>query len=345
MVRRDIWSSTMIDVANYCMMRYYLIYVEREKRMNFSSYEKGSLLHKMIEDFWIEKNGFKIPKYDSAKEFASKAQGKWVQRIIGAEKSGRVIDWRFENEKWLIRSSLPGICIPLYEWLVREGPPLYSELPFEFSFLEGDNRRIFKGRIDEVRIRDGKVILRDYKSGNPLIGEMKVKHDPQMTLYSVGLCSLCKADPNFAKSLGLEAEANKFMGNPIFISEKIHPEFFMVEALRYSNQKIPQQVIYPTFRTDEHFFELIRMIDGVTEKINKELIYPERGRKCDYCDVKIACEKKLSLASNNEAKDSNRQLVFDFAAPFSQQRNKIYKHKEVQRKFRLRKKDNSLTLG
>ena len=50
------WSASRIDVANYCRMRYYLKYVEKEKSLKLPAYVKGSLLHSLIESFW-KKNG------------------------------------------------------------------------------------------------------------------------------------------------------------------------------------------------------------------------------------------------------------------------------------------------
>ncbi len=174
---------------------------------------------------------------------------------------------------------------------------------------------------------------------------MKVEHDPQMTLYNAGLCSLCYASRDFARSLGLEKEARKFMGNPVFISDKIHPEFFMVEAFRYKEHKTPPDAIHKTSRKDEHFFELIKMIDGTIDAVERGNIYPERGRKCDSCDVKKACAKRVDLAGKTQAQDLQGQFVFDFAAPaFQKASEPLSQPRVTQRRFRLRKKDNALVL-
>jgi|SRR3989344_9549768 len=313
--RKDIWSATRIDVANYCRMRYYLIYVEGEHRLNLSAYEKGSLLHHVIENFWADDNGNKIPRYSSPEEFAKKTQGKWMQRIIVSEKTGRQIHWRFDEEKYFVKSQLKDICIPLYPYLLNEGPPLYTELPFLFSFSQGGRRKLFRGRIDELRIRDGKAILRDYKSGNPWIGQQKVDHDPQMTTYNAGLCAICQTNPQFAKSLNLENSLVSSSNNPNFILESLNSEFFMTDSFLHKDKKEPPPTLQKTFRKEEHFYELIRMIDGTLESITNNTIYPERGRKCDSCDVNEACAKRLSCAKNSLNCDKNGQLYFEFAAP------------------------------
>ena len=50
-MQKEFWSATKIDSANYCMMRYYLKYVDplKPKPLKLSSYIKGRLLHGLIE--------------------------------------------------------------------------------------------------------------------------------------------------------------------------------------------------------------------------------------------------------------------------------------------------------
>ena len=136
------WSASRIDSANYCRMRYYLKYNTKEKSGNLSVYEKGRLLHDIIEHFWprkgteeqFEKRKKTKKHYFDKVSFGEYAQRKWIQSVMGAERSGRQIDWRHEDEKWMIYSKLPSICEPLYEHLIKEGPPIYIELPFDFTF-------------------------------------------------------------------------------------------------------------------------------------------------------------------------------------------------------------------
>jgi len=97
----------------------------------------------------------------------------------------------------------------------------------------------------------------------------------------------------------------------------------MIEALPImaipEKEKKPWQkkikAMHSTKRTDNHFFEVIKMIDGVEESIRSGNVYPERGRKCDSCDEEIACEKRLQLASQRLTADINKQGFFSFAAP------------------------------
>jgi len=314
------------------MMRGYLKYYDStSKELRLPAFKKGSLLHSVIEHFWEKlgteeevaktkgKKGGK--KYSNAEEFAKHVRGKWFQLVIGSEKSNKPIDWEFENQKFVIGNSMTGICVPLFDELVKEGRPLYSEVPFEFVL----GNRKFIGKIDEIRIREEKLILRDYKSGSPWIGDMKLNHDPQMTFYNVGICSKAYVDENFAKSIGLLEERASFMGHPIFISDKIHPEFFMVEApyrrkkaIEEGNKNLPE-IIHKTSRRDEHFYELIKMIDGAEKNMRNGIVYPERGRKCDYCSMKKPCEDKLGSSIIGESAEymltKNEQMLFRFAAP------------------------------
>lgn len=302
-----IWTSSRIDAANYCRMRYQLRYVEGEKSLNLSVYEKGSVLHSLIQHFWsnlgtAEEVKKKKKKYSNPEEFAKYAQGKWMQRITAAEKTGKEIEWQYDDEKWVVKARLKDICIKLHERLLQDGPPIHQELEFDF-FL--GNRR-FQGRIDEIRVRDGKPVIRDYKSGNPKIGRMKVDYDPQMTFYNVGLGSLCYSDKDFASLLRISDEERlKLMGHPDFITDKFGLEFFMIESCQ----------TYETTRTDQHFYELLEMIEGIEKAVQTGDIYPERGRKCDSCDMKIACGNRLVLAGQRLTKDVRGQLYFNFAAP------------------------------
>lgn len=183
----------------------------------------------------------------------------------------------------------------------------------------------FSGRIDEIRLRDGKVVIRDYKSGNPWIDQMKVKHDPQLTFYNAGLCSILWKDEALAYELGVSSERiRRYMGKPNFIDSDFVEEFFMIEAPvvrermlaknpEVNNNLLPE-VLHQTSRINGHFFELMRMIKGTEESVRAGIIYAERGRKCDYCNVKEECERKLGDADRDAPVQSDGQELFDFAA-------------------------------
>jgi len=333
------WTATRIDIANYCRMRYYLRYVEKEKPLRLPSYVKGGLLHDLIENFRdklgteeeVAKKSLR-KKYSCKEEFASYAQGLWKRNVIASRNSQNKIYWSYENEPWVINSELKDICIPLYDYLIKEPPPIFKEIDFNFMF-DGRN---FSGRIDDVRTKDKKVIIRDYKSGRPWLGEMKLNNDPQLTLYNIGLCSLCFEREDIAGKLGLEKERKRFMGNPIYVSPDFIEEFFMIEAPAFNlKKKHNLDVIHTTTRKDEHFFELLNMIRGIEKAVNEGEIYPERGRKCDYCDLKFACEKRLDKVGIGHLEDKTGQGFFGFAIP-AYARKEEQKESFKQKKFRFR---------
>ena len=313
-----IWSASRIDIANYCRMRYYLRYVEKENSLKLSAYAKGSLLHNLIENFWeklgnreeiVKKSSKK--KYSNKEEFGKYSQGLWMRTVIASQNSKNPIHWSYDNEQWIINSELKDICTSLYPILLQEGPPIFKEMKFDF-LIEGKR---FRGRIDDVRLRDGKIVIRDYKSGKPWIGEMKLNNDPQLTLYNIGLCSLCSQDV-IAEKLGLMGERERFMGKPIFIYPDFAEEFFMIEAPAFNLKKNRSlNILNQTTRRDEHFFELLKMIKGIEKAVSEGEIYPERGRKCDYCDVKYACEKRLDKVGAGHLEDKTGQGFFSFAIP------------------------------
>ena len=455
-LKREYWSSTKIDRANYCDYKFFLIYVLGlgSEALNMPYFVKGNVFHKSIENFWLlmhphayendsylreeisqykqrhpiktdelfknknsksiskeenfdvylEKHSEKKPtiyKYHDAESFADYVKRQWWRPVI-ADKSlreklitdiskkekkkiqKRLIHWEFEDEPYVIANKISNIVKPLYNYLFKEGPPLYSELKFDFVIdgLELNGKNIgtkgFFGYIDEVRIKNGKAVIRDYKSGSPYeIKEMKKEFDPQLTFYNLGLCALCYDDEKLAVQLGVSNIRHQFMGNPMLICPEFDHEFFMVEApgiiensrkiapkvedfstekkyqedyAKWKNQKdkiktLPEVTI-PTKRYDYHFSELIKMIYGAEEIKNRKNIYAESGRKCDRCEMRVACARTIR---ENQDKleigkiDENGQRFLSFVEPPTKVsiRNKAKQTQEqyVQRLFDFRKRE------
>jgi hypothetical protein len=346
MGRQLVWSSTRIDAANYCNMRYYLKYSKPSvTSLRLSAYLKGNVLHKLIEKFWnrlgdpskVSKRG--PIRYSNAEEFAEHALGMWDNACIRAENSKRPVTWRFEKERWAIRNGsenvrgLEEICLALFPILVEEGPPLHSELEFRFNALG----KRFRGKIDEIRTRGEKLILRDYKSGRPFMGEMKLKHDPQLTMYNAAVVSLIR-EKEIARKLGLLQFREQFMQGFDYINPDFQEEFFLVEApVRIEQQKeqgkdITAITIHPTTRTDNHFLEVVKMIDVVQNRVNGGLVVAERGRKCEDCDVKYDCEKRLGDVGKGFMADQRGQFCMDYIIP-------EFAKKPQEKRSRKRKRD------
>ena len=100
------YTFSMLDDANYCLMRYYLRWVEKATPLNPPFFGKGRMFHELVEHFWDrlgtqeevsrtrKKTGGK--RYSNAEEFANYASGKWMSIVIGAEHSSNPrsrIDW------------------------------------------------------------------------------------------------------------------------------------------------------------------------------------------------------------------------------------------------------------
>jgi hypothetical protein len=182
MAKPKYWSATQINAANYCTMRFYGRYGLEIEPLRLSAYVKGSWLHGLFDNFWrklgkpeeIKRNKkgsvTSKKKYSNKEEFIKFARGKWRSIMIADEENPDTEDkivWRFKEEPWTIWGSTPRICGPIYDVFIKEGPSVYTELPFDFQI----GRHRFKGKIDDVRIVDGEIVVRDYKSGRPWIDE------------------------------------------------------------------------------------------------------------------------------------------------------------------------------
>lgn len=376
----EVWSATRIDTANYCMMRYYYKYRDpsRPAPLYISAYAKGVLLHRLIENFWIHlgtteevykdkksrKKASEKKKYFDAESFAQYAKNKWTSIIIGNSKIkdiSRRIYWRdgYENdsEAWEIRAGIEKMTTPLFRELIKEGPPLYSELDFEFR-AEGLN---FRGFIDEIRLRNGKTVIRDYKSGSPFgIGDMKRDFDPQLTFYNAGLTSLFysgdEKNRELAKTLGINLE--EILKNRSYITPDIIEEFFMIEApyiIELANTQSPKapkmsdfavindyieaygnhrenlgiwkekrkkfvnlpNITKETRRTEQHFYNLVDNIRNVESSVESGNISFESGKKCDFCDMRHVCSKR-ACDPISIPKDKKGNMLFSFMDPIYQ---------------------------
>ena len=92
------------------------------------------------------------------------------------------------------------------------------------------------------------------------------------------------------------------------------------------------QLIYSTERTDKDFNELLRFLEDI-EYTQREFLggkvkripATERGKKCDYCDMKVSCLKRLEeelKTSDSGFVDKHGQSYFDFVAPYSMKERK-----------------------
>mgnify|MGYP001580238440 FL=1 len=80
----------------------------------------------------------------------------------------------------------------------------------------------------------------------------------------------------------------------------------------------------------------MKRIDGIEKMINEGEITAERGKKCDFCDVKYACDKRLEKVGIGHLEDKIGQGFFSYAIP-SYMRNDGQKDLFRQKTFRFKK--------
>ena len=326
------YSFSKLDDANYCLMRYYLRWVEKASHPNPPFFFKGAFFHGLVEHFWerlgnasevrrnVKGRVVSEKKYTAAEEFADYVHGQWMRGIIQNRNSSdpkRRVDWDYSGQEYVMANEAKNIARHLFNHLVEIGKPLYQEVPFDFII----GNRKFNGRIDGIRVQNSKIKVEDYKTGQPWMGAMKVNHDPQMSIYNVGIAALCFKDGRFAESLGLKDRRTEFVRNPTYLVEEIENRFIMLEAPAYwarvgDKKKIETvPLIHPTHRKTAHFYEVLKMLDGVEKSIKYGIIYPERGRKCDACVMKKPCAARLEDAVTEVSSDIRGQVLFPFNAP------------------------------
>jgi hypothetical protein len=332
---RKPWSSTQIDTMNYCLFRYHLKYhAKAGKPLFLSAYAKGSLVHHLVENFWhdlgtpeeVAHRARTGKKYYDAESFGKYAEGKWMQ-FLKADELGdgkRKVVWNYPEEKWVLKNRIPAICRTIFPYLLEEGPPIIykgkplKEVKFQFSCNGEQARHTFLGHIDEIRMENGAVVIRDFKTGSPWLDEVKVDRDPQLTLYAAGVTSMAYADREFAKALGLEGEVERFSERKVFVFPSLKQEFFMIEAPSINPEKVHDvpDIVLPTTRCHDDFSMVLKMVERTERAIRLGNVTPDWGRKCGGCDMKHVCRQEADKMVSDPEKYLNQKDpdLFDFAA-------------------------------
>ncbi|MEK6926694.1 MAG: PD-(D/E)XK nuclease family protein [Nanoarchaeota archaeon] len=308
------WSATQVDAANYCKRRYYLRYVLHEPDEYLSVFLRGTVLHDLVENFW-KKLG---KKYDNSESFAEHGRKQFWRNVIVAEKGERKVSWRFEGERYEFQRSIERTCLNFFSTAIEEGPPIFSELGFNVSL----GNRSFKGRIDEIRRIGDKIVIRDYKSGFPLIDYVKSHKDMQLALYNAALNALIMYNSSISDKLGFSSEERKILKERgSYINPDFEMQFFMFGALD-DRKRERQQVIYPSNRKESDFSTLLQMIKSTEQAVLSGNVVPEWGRKCADCGVKYACIKRAEAEALLPNVDQKGQMMFEFASPKVVQKTK-----------------------
>lgn len=241
-----------------------------------------------------------------------------------------LIVWRDENDRWIIKDRVTKSAVLIYDWLMEEGKPFAVEIGFNFML----NGIRYRGFIDRIDIRGGHPLITDYKTGSkPVMRDMKLRKDPQMTFYGLGLAAGAYSDPEFAEAIGLDGEAKLLMGNPMFLSDKFR--------YRYVEIGRDEIKVSETSRTDNDCHQLIAMIKGIRKAVIEGEIYPEWGRKCDYCPVSQSCLEKTN--KNYETVNPGENHFFSFMVPpYAKKPVEVAANPSIkQKKFRFSRRKKS----
>ena len=132
------------------------------------------------------------------------------------------------------------------------------------------------------------------------------------------------------------------MGNPIWVNPDFELEFFMIDSFlipKGKTEPLSKQHIYPTKRADEHFFMVLETIRETEDAIQRNSISPDWGRKCDPCDMKVACEAELYKINKGYYANKQGQTLFSFVSPLY---SKIEEPPiKTQKQLRLRLRSNT----
>jgi len=182
------------------------------------------------------------------------------------------------------------------ERLSKEPAPIYIEYKIPVFEVQG---HFFNGRIDSILYGPK---IRDIKSGHRTPGDMKLKYDPQFTLYALALGCLCNQNKEFAKSIGVsEEEAKQWGGNPIYLSDKIGLEYLLTM----------KDEIYEMKRDDIKFYDFMEMISGMERQFELGNVFPERGRLCDHCEINKECDKVTKKLGGRAVTDPQIKIFGD----------------------------------
>ena len=305
-----IWNPTNIDEATYCPYKYFLIHFLKVQKPVTGDMAKGIIMHKAAEHLYKrdKETGLYVIRYHSAEDFANAIAGKkkeeghgrsggwWNFKVAQGTIQGKPIRWKNDAEPWVIREEIWHMCYKMDERLSKEPAPIYIEYKIPVFEVQG---HFFNGRIDSILYGPK---IRDIKSGHRTPGDMKLKYDPQFTLYALALGCLCNQNKEFAKSIGVsEEEAKQWGGNPIYLSDKIGLEYLLTM----------KDEIYEMKRDDIKFYDFMEMISGMERQFELGNVFPERGRLCDHCEINKECDKVTKKLGGRAVTDPQIKIFGD----------------------------------
>ncbi len=307
------WSPTRV-AATFCMRYYEFLYVLGIRMPKDINLVFGEVLHKLVALFWHRnfekktKDG-KLPEEKFINQFSY-----FYKKAVACPFCGRVIE-RGNPYKWGLSSwkSLREICenfdkiencperrkvkferinfksdeLPIIlHWdgrhilrkfykanieIKKSEPAPISEKTIRFRL---DSKK-FRVKIDEIRAKDGKVIIRDYKSSR-FIREKPIE-DLQLVFYQMAVALKLKEDENFRESLGF---SKKRSFDSIFNSLKT--ELYFLRENKISEVKCKKG----------DFRDILMKIEEAEANIRKGLFSPIlKDEVCKNCEYRELCKK------------------------------------------------------
>jgi len=190
-------SPTSLHTYESCPMRFKFQYVLRIPTTDKSFFQKGTAIHKVIEQATAEMAEGKDPDADrlismlhdcwkpEAFDFETVAE----QSKVSAEESLRnFLDWKEKNQNRVVE----------------------TEKSFTYPLdLPNGKTWIVKGRIDRIEDEEGEAVVVDFKSGKSRIAKKDVPVDVQLNMYAMALQMMNGKLPKRASLVYLEEEGVK----------------------------------------------------------------------------------------------------------------------------------------
>jgi CRISPR/Cas system-associated exonuclease Cas4 (RecB family) len=278
MVEVGVLSSLKLTTYKGCSFAYYLKYVVHEKVPSNVRLVFGKEIHYMLEQFY--KKNFK-----SEETFVNFWKYRWFSSIAGnflkgKEKKGLVVTEIPCSNDFILKigdhinfggcDALPlffmyknlgeSILSKFYNRHKNQKKPIYTELSFGNKKLESIsiNGHKVRGVFDRIDEKNYEFYITDYKTdkSSPEKDSFALHRNSQFTLYSYVFRQL------FGKT------------------EK---------AILYYHLRSGD--VFKTHRNDKDFDYLNTLLDEVSEGILKNNFVPFYGFHCNFCDLRVACEK------------------------------------------------------
>ena len=300
-----VWSPTTLTIASQCIRSLYY-YKKRIDVPITQDIAIGLFLHSKLANFYKEDG---TPKFKSPEAYESRLMGDWKRYPA---KTGKIRGARIQHETGELYMLLPkigGIAYKIYEEYSQQPAPLLVEYPqtdrrrAHTAKLQIESKvdgkqivKVLAGRIDEIRPN---LTIRDHKyTRRREFREMKRSYDLQLTHYALYLAGLISNSRELAQFLRVK----EFLGvnelpDLISLAQQINLEYHTMRAEYEYDENAKRRLVIDVKiipvgkRTEQHFHELLKIMDDLEERISKDAFHPNRGDHCDRCLYKEPCDQ------------------------------------------------------